>query len=726
MTLFDDEAEIRGTVKSVVYEDNTTKFRVLKILDRDGQSFTAVGKTPKVGEGQDVKLSGTWETHQKYGLQLQIQDCTTKPPTTETGIKRYLASDLIAGIGPKLAQRIIAEFGTETLAILNRTPEKLQQISGIGPTKIEKVKESWTNHQQIRDVMIELQSHGISTNYGLKIHKEYGKDAPAVVKNNPYLLARDIQGIGFKIADRIAQETGVKKDDPGRIKAGFIYILNEAIDEGNLFLAKEELIEETAELIELAPEQILPYLNQLLREGRLASEADLSLDFQPIYLSWVYQAENNLAYRISEFEHCTETWGNLKQIVSSTFSYLEDQKDLSLNEAQRRAVQKASEGRVVVITGGPGTGKTTTIKGIIETFERLDRDLALCAPTGRAAKRLSQSTDRQAQTIHRLLGYRPPDLFKYGEGNQLQVDGVVVDEVSMVDLLLMNNLMDAIPAIATLVLVGDPDQLPPVGAGSVLPDLIDSEICEVVELEKIYRQAQESTIVSNAHQIKQGNWPQLSEGRSQDFWFIERTDPAKSAETITELVSSEIPRTTNYNPKEEIQVLAPSYQGICGVDSLNSMLQNRLNHQPRLSTSSTFDYNFGPGDKVMQLENNYEKEVFNGDIGRITTTNKQKKSVKVRYPTGNIVNYNQHELSQLVLAYAITIHKSQGSEYPCIVISLHHQHYVMLKRNLLYTAITRSQELVTIVGTQKALAIAIDNDEENRRNSLLNKRLATR
>ncbi len=722
--LFEEEAEseqLEVTVESVVYQNEDNGFRVIRGSNHSGDDqVTAVGKMPEVYEGQDLVLEGEWTRHRKYGRQFQVKKCEVDQPTTEKGVKKYLASGLIKGIGEKYAERIVDQYGEDTLEIMEENPEYLLEIDGIGKKKLEKIRKSWKKQSEIKDVMVSLKSHDISTAYGLKIYKEYGAQASTVVETDPYRLAAEIDGIGFKIADRIAGKVGIELDDSQRIRAGLRYTLNQATDNGHVFLPRKKLLEKAREILEVEPELLQEELVSLVSNEELVSEEAGSGGRSRVYLPSIYLVERELARGLVNLDRVGEETGisdddRINELIDS----YQISSGIDYNEEQREAIRKALRDKVTVITGGPGTGKTTIIEGIIDLMEELSWDVILSAPTGRAAKRLEETTGHEAKTIHRTLGFKPTNEFEHDSENKLSADGIVVDELSMVDTWLLNHLVQAIPEGTHLVLVGDADQLPSIGPGDVMKDIIDSGTLGVQKLERIYRQSRQSDIVTNAHRINRGEYPVLEDGDT-DFFFQKEEEPEEAAEEIIRLVSEGIPGEWDMDPMDEIQVLAPMYKGECGVNRLNQDLQEELNPGEEVFGKKS---EFRIGDKVMQTENDYEKGVFNGDIGRITGADGAEGELEVRYPEYGIITYEKTELDALELAYAITIHKSQGSEYDAVVLPMISQHYVMLKRNLLYTAITRSRKLVVVVGSKKAMGMAINNDQENRRFTTLSRRL---
>ncbi|MFB6290860.1 MAG: ATP-dependent RecD-like DNA helicase [Candidatus Bipolaricaulia bacterium] len=718
----DEKLEV--TVESVVFQNEENGFRVIRgsRSEEGNDRITAVGKTPEVYEGQDLVLEGEWTQHERYGRQFQIEKCKVDPPTTEKGVKRYLASGLIKGIGEKYADRIVDRFGENTLDVIDENPENLLKITGIGEKKLEKVKESWKKQRQVKEVMISLKRHDISTAYGLKIYEKYGAQASKVVEQDPYRLTKEIDGIGFKVADRIARKVGVEARDSRRIKAGLIYTLEQAATDGHIYLPGRKLVKRSREILEVPQKLIEQVMEDMTSSGELIEESEDSRSGESrIYLPALYFTEAEVAEKLVALDK----YGEGARIsdedrINELINGYQISTGIDYNAEQRKAIKASLQEKVTVVTGGPGTGKTTIVTGIMTLMEELGWEVILAAPTGRAAKRLEETTGKEAKTIHRTLGYKPPDEFEYNDENKLSTDAIIVDELSMVDLRLIDHLIRATPEGTNLVLVGDADQLPSVGPGDVMRDIIESGAVGVVQLDQIYRQSGRSDIVTNAHRINEGEFPIINENNT-DFFFIEEKDPGRASGEIIELVSEKIPSEWDMDPMKDVQVLAPMYKGECGVDQLNTALQDELNPGDALGFGPKGD--FRVGDKVMQTKNNYEKEVFNGDIGRVVGAERTDSRVEVDYPDYGVISYEKNEIQALELAYAITIHKSQGSEYDAVVIPLLNQHYVMLKRNLLYTAVTRSRELVVLVGSKKALGIAVNNDRESRRFTTLSRRL---
>ncbi|MFQ5795412.1 MAG: ATP-dependent RecD-like DNA helicase [Candidatus Bipolaricaulia bacterium] len=721
---------LRGTLERIVYENEETGYTVARLSSPQHRTglITVVGNLASATPGEHLLLEGWWTNHPKYGRQFKIEAYRTVAPTTVAGIKKYLGSGLINGIGPVMADRITNHFGLHTLEVIETDPKALKQVHGIGPKRIRLIIAAWNEQKEIQEVMLFLKTYDVSTTYAIKIYKTYGQDAISIIQENPYRLAEDIFGIGFKTADQIAARLGLAKDAPGRLRAGIEYLLYRASDEGHVYLPRSQLMDRCMEMLEVEVDKLQPALDTLVQADKLVVDEETEAGAKAVYLTPFYYAEVGVANRMRRISsttlnlHIDRDRGHSPLFLPD----LERRVRLEYSPKQQEAIANALTCKVLILTGGPGTGKTTTVRGIIQLFDGLGLKIALASPTGRAAKRLSQATGRDAKTIHRLLGYAPHSGFAVNDRNPLNVDVIIIDEASMIDLTLMNNLLKAIRPTATLILIGDVDQLPSVGAGNVLRDLIDSRTVEVIELKEIFRQARHSQIITNAHRINDGKFPDLTETPHGDFRFVEEEDPQRVAVRIEAWVTERLPNDYGYDPFADIQVLSPMYRGAAGADRLNQQLQEQLNPDSGEGKRIELPYvdkKFRLGDKVMQIRNNYEKEVFNGDIGRVVAVDRAQQQVQVHYPDRGRISYALTDLDELVLAYAITIHKSQGNEYPAVVFPLLTQHYLMLQRNLLYTAVTRAQQLVVLVGSKKAVGIAVNNDKPVRRYSKLKDRL---
>ncbi len=714
--------KLEGIIERITYQNEKTGYVIARLQPKHRASrlrgrkelTTIVGEIASINPGENVALSGFWTSHPKYGRQFKVMEYRVVYPSTTEGIRRYLGSGLIKGIGPVSAKRIVRHFGLQTLEVIEHTPERLIEVEGIGPKRVEMIRKAWEQQKEIKEVMLFLQCHNVSTAYAVKIYKHYGKDAIQIVRENPYRLAKDVWGIGFITADKIARNLGVEENSPQRVEAGVRYVLRQAAEKGHVFLPAEELVESSAEILKV-PAELVPASIQALKES-----GDVIVEDDRIYLPPFFYSEAGVAKSLGLLIGRPKL-SPADQWIEQQISRLEKEERITFAPQQRVAIRKALTEPVVVITGGPGTGKTTITKAIIRLCEKTGQRLLLCAPTGRAAKRLSEVTGKEAKTIHRLLEFDPQTLtFKRNEFTPLAVDTLIVDEVSMIDILLMHNLLKAVPQEASLILVGDVDQLPSVGAGNVLKDIIASGRAEVVRLTEIFRQAQQSRIVTNAHRINRGLFPDIRNRRTGDFFFIEEEDPAEVVEIIRDLCVRRLPAHYGYHPIEDIQVLCPMYRGETGAINLNRLLQKNFNSNGRSYKRGNSE--FRVGDKVMQIVNNYNKEVFNGDIGRIVEIDLEYQTVKVAFD--HLVSYDFTEMDELVLAYAISVHKSQGSEHKAVVMPITTQHYVMLQRNLLYTAVTRAKELLVLVGTKKALTLAVKNNRVMERHSWLSQRLA--
>jgi len=712
-------SELQGQLERITYTNTENGYTVARIkLLEGGSAVTVVGNFIAPTPGEMLALRGEWTNHPKYGDQFRVVESRTLVPATAEGIRRYLGSGLIKGIGKSTAARIVDRFGDKTLDIIENDIEKLILIKGIGPQTVAKIKAAWIEQRQIRDVMIFLQGHGVGPGFAARIFARYGADSIAVVQNNPYRLATDIKGIGFKIADTIAGQTGFPRDDPRRASAGLLYLLDRVADEGHVCYPRALLIERACEMLEVRPEVPEAALQTEVSSGRLVLE---DVDAQPVFLNRLYRSE----VQTTQYLGALLATAAVKRVrePDKAIAWVQDRLSLRLAHRQAEAVRRALDSKAMIITGGPGTGKTTIINAVLRIYARLTSRVLLAAPTGRAAKRMQEATGFAAMTIHRLLEFSfKAGGFQKNEDNPLDCDLLVVDEASMLDTILVRHLLAAVPAQATLILVGDINQLPSVGPGTVLNDIIGSGVVPVVVLDEIFRQARSSRIVVNAHRVNQGRLPETSPAkRDSDFYFIEKGDPQQALDTIIELVVRRIPGHFNVNPRHDIQVLAPMHKGIAGAENLNRELQRHLN--PGAEGISRGELHYCINDKVMQIRNNYDKDVFNGDIGIITHLNPAADTVTITFDERE-VHYGFSELDEIVLAYAVSVHKSQGSEYPVVVMPVLTQHYILLQRNLIYTAITRARNLVVLVGTRKALAIGIKNDRIENRYSRLKQRLA--
>lgn len=703
--------KLRCVVERITYQNPENGYSVMRVKVKGyDELVTLVGNLLEVPAGSVLLCEGDWKVDKRYGSQFVAQTWEEVMPATLYGIEKYLGSGLVKGIGPKFAQLIVSRFGLDTIEIIETDIKRLYEVPGIGQKRVEKIAESWEKQKDIKNVMLFLQGYGVSTAYAAKIYRQYGKESIDTVKTNPYKLADDIWGIGFKTADTIASKMGYEKNDLRRLKSGVTYTLSHMAEEGNVYAEEEQLVKSAIELLDADETPVRQAISEMLQSE------DLIADAEAIYMPPFYYAEVGTANRLNKLLDCVE--GSLFNIIPD-ISVISKQTGVEYDEVQAEAIREAVSSKVMVLTGGPGTGKTTTTQGIIAALKAMGLRILLAAPTGRAAKRMSEATGMEAKTIHRLLEYNPKDGYKRNDDNPLEGDVLIVDECSMIDLLLMNNLMKAIPAGMRLVLVGDIDQLPSVGAGNVLRDIIDSKRIPVIRLTRIFRQAQESRIVMSAHAINKGVFPDTSNGKNTDFFFIQQEDPEQAVDTIVKLVKERLPNAYK-RPTSDIQVLTPMQRGVVGAANLNMALQTVLN--PGQVSLNRSGYSFRQGDRVMQLRNNYDKEVFNGDLGYIERVDMEDRTLFVCFD-GRMVEYDVSELDELTLAYATTIHKSQGSEYPIVVMPVLMTHYVMLQRNLIYTGITRAKKICVLVGTKKALSFAIRNLSVLKRNTKLKERL---
>lgn len=711
---------VEGTVESIVFYNPENGYTVCRFLVESGDALTIVGSFPPLSPGEMLKVKGRWELNPRFGQQFKVEQFTLTLPASVQGIEKFLASGLVRGIGPVLAGRIVACFGAGTIDILNKDPERLREVGGVGGVKLREIRRSWAEHQGIRDLIIFLQEHGVSTNLATKIYRQYAERSFTVLRANPYQLCLDIWGIGFKTADQIALKLGMDPGSLERVKAYILYILEKDNEQGHVFSFVSEVRTRCAEDLETGDDKFERALGELLAAKRAVRE-ELGAE-AALYLPFFHQAQEEVVRAIHALAGfpCRPPDFDLDEAVTTAGQDL----GLTFSERQRQAIRECFEKKILVITGGPGTGKTTIIRAVVDIFRKWGREVVLAAPTGRAAKRLSETTGREARTIHRVLEFQPKKgVFKKNEGNPLRGEALIVDETSMVDLPLMHHLLKAVPAPMRLVLVGDKDQLPSVGPGTLLQDIIASGTVDVVRLDEIFRQAKESLIVLNAHRVNQGEslvFPPKDDPEA-DFFFVRKDDETKAFEAIMKLCTWSVPRKLGLSPvSPQIQVISPMYKGLVGVDNLNLELQKRLNpHGEGLKVGLR---EFRPRDKVMQLRNDYEKDIFNGDIGAVLHADKAKFRLFVDFD-GRTVSYEKDEMNDITLAYAVSVHKAQGSEYQAVIMPLMTQHFIMLQRNLFYTALTRAKKLSVVVGSFKALWIAIKNDKPVKRNSLVREKL---
>lgn len=739
---------IRCTVERITYQNEENGWSVLRVNVKGYKDVvTLVGNFCDTKVGAVLAVEGNWKMDAKFGKQFQAVNWKEELPSSIVGIEKYLGSGLIKGIGPIYAKKIVAKFGEETLNVIEEDIQRLSEVDGIGKKRIDLIAKSWEKQKDVKDIMVFLQGNGVSSAYAAKIYKAYGKESINKVKENPYRLADDIWGIGFKTADSIAKNMGYAENDIRRCKSGIIYSLNQLANDGHVYAVREQLIKDANERLGLTENtdnpqatasntfasapvseeiplgmvaeptpQMRPPVEQALEE--LISAEELKVEDECIYLPPFYYSEVGVAKKLLELKNAKQDNLFAGQV---NMEAIEKESGITYDDVQQAAIHMAAESKVMVLTGGPGTGKTTTTQGIISAWKTAGLRILLAAPTGRAAKRMSEATGMEAKTIHRLLGFKPTEGYKFNEENPLDGDALIVDECSMIDIILMYSLLKAIPPTMRLVLVGDIDQLPSVGAGNVLRDIIESEAIPVTRLTRIFRQAQSSRIVMNAHAINQGYFPNIQNGKDTDFFFIRAEEPQDAVPQIVNLVKNRLPKAYG-RPVSDVQVLTPMRRSYCGSDNLNIELQKALNPMGvSLSFGGTL---YRSGDRVMQIRNNYDKDVYNGDIGTISDVDLEENELLVSFGD-KVVTYEKSELDELVLAYATTIHKSQGSEYPIVVIPVFYSFFTLLQRNLIYTAITRAKKICVLIGQVKALGYAVKNLTVEQRNTKLKERLRT-
>ncbi len=716
-------SKLSGVIERITFYNEENGYTVARFVP-EGKSYTVtiVGNLMGASVGESLALEGIWTNHPTHGRQFEIRRFTVQLPATIEGIRKYLGSGLIKGIGPVTAKRIVDHFGLDTLDVIESDIARLNDVNGVGAKRVEIIQRGWAEQKQIKEVMMFLSSHGVSTSLAVKIYKQYGDASLNVLRTEPYRLARDIYGIGFLTADKIARALGMKEDDPARIEAGVEYVMAKFIDEGHVFAKREALVNEARESLGASDAQVNAAIDRLVLQEILFAEEEA------IYLMPFYRAEIGVANRLRQLNATTQSRLSEFQRVDwdKAFGWLASQNQITLTSKQQEAVKMALTSKVSILTGGPGTGKTTTVRAIIQLLNAKKKTFKLAAPTGRAAKRLSEATGAEAQTLHRLVEFKPFEGNKFlkDRDNPLDADLLIVDELSMIDLLLMNALTKAVDLWSHILFVGDPDQLPSVGAGNVLRDMLTSNIIPTVALDIIFRQDESSLIVTNAHRINRGEMPLFTQN-ARDFFLFGEDEPERAAARVLEVVTKRIPQRFRFDPVNDIQVLSPMHRGQVGVAELNLALQNALNppaqgkrewrHGSRL---------FRVGDKVLQTRNNYDKQIFNGDLGRITNIDFEEQFVTIDFD-GTPIDYEFSEMDEVVHAFAMSVHKSQGSEYRAVVIPLLTQHYLLLQRNLLYTAVTRARELVVLIGSKKAIAMAVRNNKIARRNTRLAQRLTT-
>ncbi|MDF7799211.1 ATP-dependent RecD-like DNA helicase [Pontiellaceae bacterium B1224] len=712
--------KLDGQIERVVFRNEENGFCVLRVKVRGHKELiTVTGTAPTVNPGEWLAADGEWLTDPRHGQQFKASGMRMSQPDTLAGIEKYLASGMVKGIGKEYAKRLVQTFGRDVFDVIENSSGKLLKVEGIGKGRKDNIKKAWDEQKNVRKIMSFLFSHGISTTRAFRIHKIYGDKAIELVQRDPYCLARDIRGIGFLIADQIAMKLGIGKDSDLRARAGLEYCLDELTSNGHCAYVRNDLLSRAAELLDIDLDIIDAGLEYLVENKRLILRTD-SIGRDLVYLPKLYFAEIELAKKLQALEKGKHPCPDID--FSKALEWVQKKAGIELANAQREALKTAIRSKVMVITGGPGVGKTTLVNSVLMILKAKKMRVELCAPTGRAAKRMAETTGMEAKTIHRMLKFNPgTGGFIHKADNPLECDVLIVDESSMIDIVLATQLMDAVPLHAAIVIVGDSDQLPSVGPGRVLQDIIRSKTIAVGHLNEVFRQAATSRIVTNAHKINQGKAPEFpEEGETSDCYFVEAEDPEKALKLIGKMVKQSIPQKFHFNPLEDIQILTPMQKGDLGARNLNVTMQRLLN--PRGDEVERFGITYRTGDKVMQTENDYDKDVYNGDIGRIKSIDTEAAELMVDFD-GRRVIYDFRELDELVLSYAITIHKSQGSEYPCVVIPMHTQHFVLLQRSLIYTAITRAKKLVIILGTKKALNLAITRAESRERITTLEERL---
>ena len=716
------EDGLAGLIERVTFHNEETGFAVLRVKVKGRRELaTVVGSLATVSAGEWITAQGRWVRDSEHGLQLNATFLECTPPTSREGIEKYLGSGMIKGIGPVYAKKMVEKFGEEVLTVIEKSSAQLEEISGIGPERRRRIKEAWKEQRAIREIMVFLHSNGVSTSRAVRIFKTYGEQAIETVRANPYTLAKDISGIGFKTADQIAEKIGIPKDSIIRARAGISHCLLEATNSGHCALPKEMLLDAAKGLLLVDEALIREALDRLLVNRELVEEqiGEHALVFLPALRA----TEIGIAAKIHAMCSMPSTHPAID--IGKAIEWCEKKTGTELAASQKEAIKKACESRVLIITGGPGVGKTTLINSLLLIFRAKKIKCLLCAPTGRAAKRLGDATGLEAKTIHRLLEFQPSSGgFTRNEERPLDCDLLVVDETSMVDVQLMHKLLKAVPANAHLILVGDVDQLPSVGPGMVLANLIESSVVPIVRLTEIFRQAAKSHIITNAHRINEGRMPEFGDKTQEsDFYFVEREEPEAIQSTLIRLIKERIPAKWGFDPIGNVQVLCPMNRGSLGAREMNLQLQNALNPQrPDEPRVERFGWQFRIRDKVIQTENNYDKEVFNGDIGRIKAINPDEREVAIQFESREVI-YDFGELDEVSLAYAISIHKSQGSEFPVVIVPVAMQHYMLLQRNLIYTAVTRGKKMVVLIGQKKALGLAVRNNRTGERFSGLLERL---
>ena len=719
--------ELEGQIHRIKYCNDETGYSILSMhIDGYKAPVIVVGNIVSPSPGEVLGITGSWIKHPRFGRQFKAETYRIKNPVSIKGIENFLGSGLIKGIGPKMAARIVGQFGKDSLEIIEHHPDELTRIDGVGQKRIKMITEAWEEQKHIRDLMIFLQSYGIGSGPAVKIFKKYGEGSVSVVKRNPYKLAAEVFGIGFRTADEIAQKLGFDKNSPTRLETGIIFVLNQLSEEGHVYYPLGKLEEKCRDMLEVPPGKIHNEMETLALKGEIIIDSAFvepdgsGEDNRSVYLKRYYIAEKKITDHLMRIYNARPPFGNIN--IEKAVKWVQSEININLADKQVLTVKTAVQSKLMIITGGPGTGKTTVIKAIIRIFVELNVKLLLAAPTGRAANRMSDATSYPAKTIHRALEYMPAQgNFRRNQDNPLDTDVIILDEASMIDTRLMNYLLEAVPDRAIVIMVGDINQLPSVGAGNVLGDIIASGKIPCVELDEIFRQSEGSNIIMNAHRVNKGLMPEPDNDNKQaDFYFIEQNDPERVLSIILELVSRRVPDRFGFDPLDDIQVLSPMHKGAVGTDNLNRALQDALN--PGSSKLVKGYRSFRVNDKVMQTKNNYDKEVYNGDTGRITGIDQENQKVTILFDQREIC-YEYSEMDELILAYAISVHKSQGSEYPAVILPVMTQHYILLQRNLIYTAITRGKNLVVVAGSKKALEMGIRNNRITNRYTHLSQRI---
>ena len=712
---------VAGTVERVVYHDEDTGFSVIRLRSEDRHELsTVVGRTAHVSLGEWVEAEGLWHNDPKHGPQLKAEEMRVSAPVTREGVEHFLGSGIVHGVGPSLAKRMVDAFGESVFDIIEHSPERLREISGVGKIRSARISKAWSEKRRVREVMLFLRSHGVGTNRAVRIARTYGDETLSILREDPYRLVKDVRGIGFASADSIAKQIGFESDSPARIKAGLQQVLRDALTQGHCGLPEDRVLTDAVRMLDLDRAKIETQLHTLIQAEELVRDSIGSdtMGTQCIFLERLHRAERHAAHQLLALSRGSVPWPSID--ADKAIDWAEKSLDITFAKSQRTAIATALVSKLLVLTGGPGVGKTTLVRAILKILGRKKVDIKLAAPTGRAAKRLSEATGMSARTIHRLLEADPQSGgFKRSAHNPIDCDLLVVDEASMIDVTLLDSLVQALRPASAVLFIGDVDQLPSVGPGQALRDMIESNALDVVRLDEIFRQAAESQIVQNAHAVNAGRLPELEPADGGDFYFVETRDGEDTQARLLKIVAERIPARFGLDSLRDVQVLCPMHRGSAGTQSLNAALKRILNPTDDATPSLTRDgVSFAPGDKVMQVVNNYDKDVYNGDVGWVASIDREEQTMDISFEEREI-RYENNELDQLNLAYAITIHKSQGSEYPAVVLPFLTEHFVMLKRNLLYTAMTRGKQLVVLLGQRRALEIAIRGSDDLRRTTKL-------